>query len=127
MNYRVKHVERLPAHVESGVVYVSEEYEVAALTCACGCGHRISLLLGDGHEVRDLNGRADISPSIGVWDASCRSHFFIKRGEVLWAESWSEESIKNAMERQLERHVASTEQRASWYSRVWKWLTSWVR
>lgn len=126
MSYRVEHVDRLPAYLEEGIVYTSEEYEVAALKCACGCGHKVTLLLGDGHEVRDFGGRADIWPSIGVWDAPCRSHFFIKNGEVLWADRWSEEAIQRAMERQLERHIASTK-KDPWYTRVWRWLISWFQ
>jgi hypothetical protein len=127
VNYRLEHVLRLPEALEEGVVYVSEEYEVAALNCACGCGHKITLLLDDGHEIRDVEGMPNVWPSIGVWDAQCRSHFFIRNGEVLWAEHWSEEKIQAAMERQLERHISSTKAREPWYTRFWNWFTSWFR
>ena len=117
MSYRLEDVERIPTDLEDGVVYVSEEYEIAALKCACGCGHKVTLLLGDGHQVRELNGGADISPSIGVWDAPCRSHFCIKRGELVWAAEMSENAIRASMENQLQRHIQMTRQ--PWYRRWW--------
>lgn len=121
MSYRVEHVDRLPEHLEEEIVYISEEYEVAALKCACGCGHKVTLLLGDGHEVREIEERADIWPSIGVWDAPCRSHFFIRNGQIRWADRWSEERIREAMESQLARHL-STESARPWYKRLWTWI-----
>jgi len=122
VNYRFEPVVRIPEQLEDGVIYVSDEYEIAALKCACGCGHKVTLLLGDGHDVRNLGGHADVSPSIGVWDAPCRSHFFVKHGNVRWAERWSDEKIRAAMGRQLSRHVERTTLRQPWYARAWKWL-----
>lgn len=122
MSYRIEEVERIPTDLEDGVVYLSEEYEIAALKCACGCGHTITLLVGDGHQVDNLDGVPDISPSIGAWDAPCKSHFCVKKGEIVWAGTMSGEAIRVSMERQLERHVQMTRQ--PWYRRFWKRLVS---
>lgn len=124
MIYRVEKVERLPAALADNVVYVSEEFEVAALKCACGCGHQVNLLLGDGHTVYDEGGLVDISPSIGVWDAPCRSHFWIHRGRVRWADQWSDAEIHSAMERQLSRHLQSAKTSQPWYKRLARWVAS---
>jgi hypothetical protein len=121
MIYRVEKVERLPPALADNVVYVSEEFEVAALKCACGCGHQVNLLLGDGHTIHDEGGLADISPSIGVWDAPCRSHFWIHKGRVLWADQWSEADIQSAMERQLSRHLQGAKMSQPWYKRLARW------
>ncbi len=122
MKYRVELVDRLPAKAESGTVYVSREYQIAVLECACGCGHRITLLLDDGHRVEDVGGLANVWPSIGVWDAPCRSHFWIRNGRVQWASTFSEATIRTAMERQVARHrgLASTE--IPWHKKVTRWL-----
>ncbi len=127
MIYRVEKVERFPAALADNVVYVSEEFEVAALKCACGCGHQVNLLLGDGHTVYDEGGLADISPSIGVWDAPCRSHFWIHRGRVRWADQWSDAEIHSAMERQLSRHVQHAKASQPWYKRLARWAVSVLR
>jgi hypothetical protein len=121
MIYRVEKVERLPAALADNVVYVSEEFELAALKCACGCGHRVNLMLGDGHRVNDVEGLADVSPSIGVWDAACRSHFWIDKGRVVWADRWSDAEIHSAMEQQLNRHLQGAKMSQPWYKRVARW------
>jgi hypothetical protein len=122
--YRVERVERLPSALDDNVVYVSEDYEVAALKCACGCGHRVTLLLGDGHTVKEVSGSADVYPSIGVWDAPCRSHFWLRNGEVDWDEQYSEAEIRSAMRYQLGRHVEDRPSRASWRKRLVSWWRS---
>ena len=125
--YRVERVHRLPEALAENVVYVSDEYELAALKCACGCGHRISLLLGDGHKVDEFEGLADISPSIGVWDSPCKSHFWVRNGKVLWAEEFSDAEIGATMARQLGRHLESAARRRPWYTRVMAWLVNLIR
>ena len=125
--YRVVSVDRFPAKLAENVVYVSEEYDVAALSCACGCGHRVNLLLGDGHTVEDVGGFASIWPSIGVWDAPCRSHFWISEGQVRWAEKWSEEDIRSGMAAQQDRHQSATKSSEPWYRRFVTWLLSLFR
>ncbi len=122
MTYRVEKVERLPAALDDCVLYVSEEYDLAALKCACGCGHRVTLLLGDGHTVEDVGGLADVWPSIGVWDAPCRSHFWLHNGSVLWAEQYSEAEIRTAMKHQVGRHLEGTRPRVAWRKRLVSWL-----
>lgn len=35
-----------------------------------------------------------LSPSIGNWNFACRSHYFIRRGRVVEATSWTDEQIE---------------------------------
>jgi hypothetical protein len=66
------------------VVYHSEEFEIGALLCACGCGHRVSLLVPDSHQIALDGGMATVRPSIAVCDAPCKSHCYISAGRVEW-------------------------------------------
>lgn len=116
MMYTLKKVEKTPKELEEGVVYLNVEYELATLKCACGCGHKVVLLYPDGHSVIDDGGYATIYPSVGVWDAPCRSHFFVTQGQVEWCNSWSDEKIKHFMNAQRTRH--DQEGRQPWWVRM---------
>ena len=106
MRYQYKAVERIPHKMADSVVYHTEEFELAGLLCACGCGHRVVLLVPDSHQVRDEGGYATISPSIGVLDAPCKSHFFIRRGNVEMLPAFTAAHASDIMQRQVARHVA---------------------
>lgn len=119
MKYGYRAVERIPGQLEQGVVYHSEEFELAALLCACGCRHRITLLVPDGHQVWDREGLATVSPSIGVLDAPCKSHFFIAAGAVEWLPAFSDQQATAVMRAQIARHAASDAKRPNWLRRLW--------
>ena len=112
-------VERLPKQLERGVLYHSEEFEVAALACACGCGHRVMLLVPDSHHVSSLGGMATVRPSISVCDAPCKSHYVITAGEVLWLPAFSDAMASSTMRAQITRHAIHDAQRQSWISWIW--------
>jgi hypothetical protein len=99
--------------MEEGVVYHTEEFGLAGLLCACGCGHRITLLVPDSHQVLDEGGWATIRPSIGVFDASCKSHYFISAGEVRMLPAFTDTAASSVMQAQIARHVASDAKPAS--------------
>ncbi|MFC0590927.1 DUF6527 family protein [Novosphingobium aquiterrae] len=106
--------------LDAGVVYHSEEYEIGALLCACGCGHRVSLLVPDSHRVTSEGGFATIYPSISVCDATCKSHYVIRAGRVEWLPAFSDDVAKSVMRRQIERHSERERkpQPVSWRSRL---------
>ena len=66
MRFAYRAVERLPKQIDQSVLYHSKEFEVAALSCACGCGHRVMLLVPDSHQVSAQDGLATVRPSISV-------------------------------------------------------------
>ncbi|MCP4004318.1 MAG: hypothetical protein GY725_08995 [bacterium] len=94
---RISHVfvEEIPASIDPGVVYVSIEYGTAVHSCCCGCGNEVVTpltpvdwrLIYDGETI-------SLDPSVGNWSLECRSHYWIRRGEVVWARAWSEEEIE---------------------------------
>lgn len=115
-------VERLPDTPESGVLYVSEKFRMTLHACACGCGHRVYTFLGDGHRLFGTPDEPTIEPSIGVWDAPCKSHYFIEHGQVRWSKSFTEAQIQQSMKRQLDRHVDASkrdEHSRKWYNRIY--------
>lgn len=113
MIFSYQAVERIPKLLSDGVVYHNEEFQLAALLCACGCGHRITLLVPDSHQVSSEGGLATIKPSIAVCDAPCKSHYFITAGNVEWLPAFTQGQASNLMRNQIARH-ASHDRRPSW-------------
>ncbi len=118
MNYSYQAVERIPKQLSAGIVYHSEEFELAALKCACGCGHRVMLLVPDSHQVSSEGGFATIRPSIAVCDAACKSHYFITAGRVRWLPAFTAAQASSVMQGQIARHVALDTQQLSWFGWV---------
>lgn len=123
MKFVVRAVDRIPKELEPGVVYHSEEFELAALLCACGCGHRTTLLVPDSHQIITEHGYATVRPSIGACDSPCRSHYFVTAGEVEWLPAFSSAQVQTLMQRQIARHVAADARDRTWLHslrRAWR-------
>jgi hypothetical protein len=118
MKYRYQLVDRIPTQMRGDVVYHTKEFELAGLLCACGCSHRITLLVPDSHQVWDQGGYATIRPSIGVFDGACKSHYFITAGEVQWLPAFSGAQVATIMQAQIARHVAREAKPAPWWQRA---------
>lgn len=106
MKYIYEKVARIPSQLCDGVIYHNQDFEIAELLCACGCGHRITLLVPDGHQISFVGDAPTVNPSILVADASCRSHYFVVGGEVQWMPSFSPSQAESVMRLQIARHVA---------------------
>ena len=65
--YRIIDSETLPPRVGPFEFHYSRRFEMAALACACGCGHRIMLNLLDQHQLFIEGGLPTITPSIQSW------------------------------------------------------------
>ena len=87
-------VKHIPERLEPGVLYVSMEYGTAAHSCCCGCGEEVVTpftptdwnITFDGETV-------SLNPSVGNWTLACRSHYVIKRGQVIEAGPWTDEQV----------------------------------
>lgn len=95
----------MPKQLESGVLYVAEEFGAAAHLCACGCGEKVRTPLAPTEWSIDLSpdGRPSLSPSVGNWQKPCQSHYWIQRGEVIWDRKWTPEEIADGRQREEER------------------------
>ena len=94
MRYRLERVDYMPAELEPGLLYVSEEFETAAHLCACGCGSKVRTPLGPTEwTFTDTPSGPSLRPSIGNWQRPCRSHYWILDGQMEWSGAWSEGEI----------------------------------
>jgi hypothetical protein len=118
-------VERIPKDLKEGVVYHNKEFELGAMLCACGCGHRVDLLVPDSHQISSQDGLATIRPSIAVCDAPCKSHYIITAGRVEWLAPFSPAHAKAVMSDQIARHVSRDSRRRSWIDRLWMAVVRW--
>lgn len=81
------HVYRLPdeKEMEQGKVYIADDFQVTAHLCCCGCGERVVMSIDPlGWKYTEEDGKPTFSPSIGNFGFPCKSHYFIRKGEVVW-------------------------------------------
>jgi hypothetical protein len=93
---RLEHrfVEHVPDTLEPGVLYVSMKYATAVHRCCCGCGNEVVTPFTPTDWSLRFDGESiSLSPSIGSWTLPCRSHYFIEKGRVVEAPSWSDEQV----------------------------------
>ena len=119
MTFSYLAVDRIPKELQPGVVYHNSDFELGALLCACGCGHRVDLLVPDSHQIYSSNGLATVKPSIAVCNAPCRSHYIISAGQVEWLPAFSDAHAKAVMRDQIARHASRDAQHLSWVDRLW--------
>lgn len=90
----------MPEKLDAGVIYASMEYATVAHLCCCGCGREVVTPLSPTDWKLTYDGQSiSLHPSIGNWSLPCRSHYWIRNGEVRWAEEWSPEQIKAGRDR----------------------------
>lgn len=125
--YRIIEAETLSPRVGPFEFHYSQRFEMAALSCPCGCGHRVLLNLLDQHRLVIEGGLPTVTPSILVSDAPCLSHFYVSRGRVQWAQQWSKQTVDQVMQSQVRRHVEQDkrrQQKRSLIRRCADWLAS---
>jgi hypothetical protein len=101
---KLHRVHYIPNNLEPRILYVSEEYCVAAHLCPCGCGHKVITPIGPtdwSFEV--FNDKPSLYPSIGNWQIPCKSHYWVTRGEIVWSYRWTEEEIEAGRKREGRR------------------------
>lgn len=130
MRVELQRVHYIPKDLVPGVLYVSEEFGTAAHLCACGCGSKIRTPLGPTEWVfRETDEGPTLSPSIGNWQQSCRSHYLIIRGEVIWARGWTDAEIAKGRRHEETRRRAHFDskaraQKGKPHRGLWDWLKS---
>lgn len=102
-------VEFIPERLAEGILYVSHRYGTAVHKCACGCGEEVVTPLGPTDwSIRIENGSPTLYPSVGNWSFACESHYFIRKGSVVWAGQMSRRQIEHgrALDRKArERYI----------------------
>lgn len=88
-------VKQLPDQLQSGILYISMEYATAAHCCCCGCGEEVVTPFTPTDWKITFDGETvSLSPSIGNWSFACRSHYFIRHGQVIEAATWTDKQIE---------------------------------
>lgn len=89
-----KFVEFIPDILEAGILYITVEYKSAVHLCACGCDNKVVTPITPTDWKLTYDGKSvTLSPSIGNWNLECRSHYWIRRNEIIEAPSWSQEKV----------------------------------
>ena len=87
-------IEYVPDELEDGVLYISIPFATATHRCCCGCGEEVVTPLTPTDWSLIFDGeRVSLMPSIGNWSFACRSHYWIRRNQVVWAAEWSKSQI----------------------------------
>lgn len=130
-------VRSVPDSLEPEMLYISIDFGTAVHLCACGCGNEIVTPITPTDWSFTFDGESvSLNPSIGNWSLPCRSHYWIRRGQVIWAAQWTEEEISlgRKMDRITKRKQFSgnsgkaevtespQEHSLSWVSRLINWL-----
>ncbi|QSX37798.1 DUF6527 family protein [Shewanella sedimentimangrovi] len=113
-------VEFIPEHLESGKLYISNEYGVIVHLCCCGCGEKVVTPLSpvDWSYINSSKG-VSLSPSIGNWDYVCQSHYFINDNRVIWVGGMSKLQIEKVKKRDYEDKLAYIAERNSANTAPW--------
>lgn len=98
-------VEKIPAVLEEGRLYISIRYRTASHLCACGCGTRVVTPIKPAKWNFTYDGETvSLSPSIGRWQLPCKSHYWIRNDQVEWSTGWTDEQIERGRRRDEEDH-----------------------
>lgn len=112
MKFSFEFVKSVPQNMDESVLYISVHYSTAIHLCPCGCGSEIVTKLSPDRWSLTYDGESvSLYPSVGNWGLPCRSHYWIKRNEIAWAESWTDEEV--IQERKKDKR------RRSWFFNKW--------
>lgn len=90
-----KFVEFIPKEIQEGTLYISEIYATASHKCACGCGERVVTPLSAADWQLRKNGEmVSLHPSIGNWNYTCRSHYWIRNNRIVWSTQLNSREIE---------------------------------
>ena len=135
-------LDEFPRVLEEGILYISEECELSAHKCCCGCGEDVFTPLNPARWRLDRNcGRVSLHPSIGNWKCAGRSHYWIRNNRVIPSFGMDDEDIAEVIELdQIDREEyfaqlqpapptgssqASAPKPRLWLARLFKRLRSW--
>ncbi|MBD2560677.1 MULTISPECIES: DUF6527 family protein [Nostoc] len=94
---RHEFVEYIPDNLNDNTIYVSIKFGTVAHKCCCGCGNEVFTPLSPTDWKLIFNGKSiSLEPSIGNWSFECKSHYWIRHNDVIWAVQWSQEEIDAA-------------------------------
>lgn len=103
-------VEFIPDELSQGELYITVAYATAVHRCCCGCGREVVTPLSPTDWRLVFDGvSVSLEPSIGNWAFPCRSHYWVRRNRVVWAEAWSDARVALAREADREAKAGAYE------------------
>lgn len=103
-NLKHRFVGSVPEQVDPGILYISLEFKTMIHSCACGCGSEVVTPISPKDWKFTFDGASiTVHPSIGNWSLPCRSHYIIRRGNIRWADDWSDEQVARGRAADLKR------------------------
>lgn len=99
MMLETRFVKFIPSQLTEGIIYISYEYNTAIHLCACGCKNKVATAISPIKWSYTYNGESiSLSPSIGNWNFDCKSHYWIRDNQIVWAEKWNTSKISKVQE-----------------------------
>jgi len=87
-------VEVIPSSTGEGTIYISIKYSTAVHKCVCGCGNEVVTPISPTDWSLKFNGESiSLHPSIGNWSFKCKSHYWIREGEIIHCSTWDKKKI----------------------------------
>jgi hypothetical protein len=106
-------VDLMPRELTPGLLYVSIKYATTQHLCACGCGKKVVLPLSPADWSLRYDGETiSMSPSIGNWEYTCKSHYWIDRNRIHWGKSWTRKQIEVGRKRDSQDMATYLEMRS---------------
>lgn len=126
---RLARVHYVPRDLEPGLLYVAEEFGAAVHLCACGCGSKVSTPLGPTEwALEETVSGPSLTPSVGSWQLPCKSHYFVRGGNIVWAGEWTPAQIaagrRTEEKRRRAYYDALNRKRGGVWQRLWRWFRS---
>ena len=110
MKLRHEFVAYIPEDVKERILYISIPFGTMIHKCVCGCGEEVVTPLGPTEWEFTYDGETiSLHPSVGNWSFPCRSHYWINKSHVRWANSLMMEEV-------LESRAKTKEYRRQYYA-----------
>jgi hypothetical protein len=126
MRIDLQRVAYMPKELKPGILYVAERFGAAAHLCACGCGTKVRTPLGPTEwALEETDAGPSLSPSVGNWQHTCQSHYWITRGDIVWGATWTPEQIASGRQLEEKRRQVYYSQRkrpSSIFGKMRAWL-----
>ena len=91
--FKTEIVHRVPETLQPDVLYVCFDCNVVVHLCACGCGEKVILPIDPDFWRIEYDGETiSLYPSIGNFQFACKSHYWIRKNNVVWADMFSSTS-----------------------------------
>jgi len=101
VNFQIEFVDSVPEIIKERKLYISISFSTAIHLCPCGCKEEVVTKIAPHRWNMTYDGETvSLYPSVGNWSLPCKSHYWIKKNKVVWAESWSAKRIEKVREKE---------------------------